>query len=110
VKGVLSAREANDVLVSGLQLAPGVNTEPVPVADGGEGTADALAMSGEGTSCSYRFGTSSRTSVVGSSDRWSFAQPFNLSRQWGRDRRSWSRLARRRRVLTAAPRAVPVVG
>jgi glycerate 2-kinase len=41
LKGVLSAREASAALVEGF-VAAGVEVEPLPVADGGEGTLDLL--------------------------------------------------------------------
>ncbi len=41
-KGALSAPDAARAIAAGCRLVPGVRTEAVPVADGGEGTLDAL--------------------------------------------------------------------
>jgi glycerate kinase len=41
LKGVLTAREAGELLAEGLRLG-GAETEELPIADGGEGTADVL--------------------------------------------------------------------
>lgn len=43
LKGVLTAAEAAVALAVGLRRAPGVEAEELPIADGGEGTAEALA-------------------------------------------------------------------
>ena len=49
LKGVLSAAEAAMLLAAGLRRVDGVEAVELPVADGGEGTADALhrALGGE---------------------------------------------------------------
>ena len=43
LKGVLSAREAASALACGLRSVAGVDAEELPIADGGEGTAEVLA-------------------------------------------------------------------
>ena len=43
LKGVLSAGEAARALADGFRRVPGITPEELPLGDGGEGTAEALA-------------------------------------------------------------------
>jgi glycerate kinase len=61
-KGTLSARAAADPIASGVaQTSPEVEVECVPLADGGEGTAEVLAPLPEGTVCIEVASTSGST-------------------------------------------------
>ena len=48
LKGVLTAGGAAAALAAGLRRVPGIDVEELPVADGGEGTLEALAQAGGG--------------------------------------------------------------